>query len=328
MSFARRRSLEVAALAVFGVLLLIYFLPAFQVYGLPRYAGQRRLTLRQRLENAFPYDPRQRLPDLIWQTWKRSPEDKEFDPDYRSAFESWTRLNPGHRHQVVTDSAASQLVAELFTAVPEVSQAYEALPKAVLKADFFRYVILFARGGVYSDIDTINLKPIAAWATSDMKPYGLIVGIEADPDRPDWDEWYARRLQLCQWTIASNPGHPVLADIVSSITEETLHRQAVGELDEEHMKSVMEFTGPGIWTDKVFDHFNDLHFLDPASQVPSNVTWEYLANLTERKRVGDVVVLPITSFSPGVGHMGSGSTGDAMAFVRHEFSGKPHFFGV
>lgn len=326
MSFARRRSLELAAVVVTTVLLLIYFLPAFQVNGLPRHTGRQRGTIRQRLTKAFPYDARQRLPELIWQTWKYSPEQEEFEPGHRAAYNSWTRLNPGHKHEVVTDAAASQLIAELFAEIPEVPQAYEALPKPVLKADFFRYLILLARGGVYSDIDTSNLKPIKDWAPADLKPYGLVVGIEADPDRPDWNDWYARRVQLCQWTIASNPGHPALTDIVSSITEETLRRQAAGELDKEHMKTVMEFTGPGIWTDKVFEHFNNLHSLDPASRVPSNITWEYLANLTERKKVGDVVVLPITSFSPGVGHMGSHTTGDAMAFVNHEFSGKLRFF--
>jgi alpha 1,6-mannosyltransferase len=319
MSFARRRSFEVAAFVITGIFLLSYFVPAFQTLGLSRHRI-RRGTLVQRLGYAFPYDARQRLPNTIWQTWKHSPEQAEFEEGYREAWHSWNTLNPSHQHEVITDAAASQLVADLYMAVPEVSQAYEALPKPVLKADFFRYLILLARGGVYSDIDTRNLKPIEDWIPADLKPYGLIVGIEADPDRVDWNDWYARRVQLCQWTIASNPGHPVLANIVSSITEETLRRQRDGELDKEHMKTVMEFTGPGIWTDKVFDYLNTLHTRDRA--IPSDITWHHLANLTERKKIGDVVVLPITSFSPGVGHMGAGHTGDPMAFVHHEFSGK------
>jgi alpha 1,6-mannosyltransferase len=35
-----------------------------------------------------------------------------------------------------------------------------------------------------------------------------------------------------------------------------------------------------------------------------------------------VVVLPITSFSPGVGQMGAGEPEDEMAFVKHEFEGE------
>jgi mannosyltransferase OCH1-like enzyme len=41
---------------------------------------------------------------------------------------------------------------------------------------------------------------------------GLIVGIEADPDRDDWHDWYSRRLQFCQWTLVSKPGHPILRE--------------------------------------------------------------------------------------------------------------------
>ena len=43
----------------------------------------------------------------------------------------------------------------------------------------------------------------------------------------------------------------------------------------------------------------------------------------EPKKVGDVVVLPITSFSPGIGHSGAKDDDDPMAFVKHEFEGIP-----
>ncbi len=59
----------------------------------------------------------------------------------------------------------------------------EALPQPVLKADFFRYLILLARGGIYSDIDTTALKSAVEWVPSEVprSTYGLVVGIEADP---------------------------------------------------------------------------------------------------------------------------------------------------
>lgn len=43
------------------------------------------------------------------------------------------------------------------------------MPKSILKADFFRYLILFARGGVYTDIDTVSLKPIDEWISNNEK---------------------------------------------------------------------------------------------------------------------------------------------------------------
>lgn len=47
-----------------------------------------------------------------------------------------------------------------------------------------------------------------------------------------------------------------------------------------------------------------------------------ISGLEDRKVVGDVLILPITSFSPGVGHMGSKNVGDPLAFVRHRFLGE------
>ena len=151
--------------------------------------------------------------------------------------------------------------------------------------------------------------------------YGLVIGIEADPDRPDWHDWYSRRIQFCQWTIQSKPGHPVLIDVVASITEETLRRKAIGELDKKHMKSVVEFTGPALWTDAVFKFFNNPEYFD-MSTSKGNITWKQFTGITQAKKVGDVVVLPITSFSPGVGQMGAGEEDDPMAFVKHAFEGK------
>jgi len=43
--------------------------------------------------------------------------------------------------------------------------------------------------------------------------------------------------------------------------------------------------------------------------------------MTAAKKIGDVVVLPITSFSPGVQQMGAKDYDDPMAFVKHEFEG-------
>lgn len=222
---------------------------------------------------------------------------------------------------MITDSVAKHLVKYLYGAVPEVVEAYNAMPIPILKADFFRYLILLARGGVYADIDTYALKPAQEWVNPAFKPsnLGLVIGIEADPDRPDWHDWYSRRIQFCQWTIQCKPGHPVLLEIVSKITKETLERKRSGQLTKDH-HTVLEWTGPGPWTDAVFQYFNDPEYFDMETSTgeigPMNFT-----KMTEPIQVGDVVVLPITAFSPGIGHSGAGEVDDPMACVQHGFEG-------
>lgn len=286
--------------------------------------SQPLAPLRERLRYQFPYDLRSKFPAYIWQTWKYSPSSIWFHVDLRPAEASWTELNPGFVHEVIPDDTQRHLIKYLYAAVPEVYEAFDALPLAVLKADFFRYLILLARGGIYSDIDTTALKPVTEWLPPelDLSAVGLVVGIEADPDRPDWHEYYSRRIQFCQWTIQAKPGHPVLRDIVATITEDALRMKKRGFLTNGKAdKTVVEFTGPGAWTDAVFRYLNNPDYFNIPAGETRNITYEHFTNQQEHRKVGDVVVLPITSFSPGVQQMGAEDTDHPMAFVQHDFGG-------
>jgi alpha 1,6-mannosyltransferase len=279
--------------------------------------------LIERLRYQFPYDLEPRFPAYIWQTWKYAPSSYWFDEDLRGLEASWTELHPKFTHEVISDENQRHLIQYLYGSVPDVFEAYDSLPLGVMKADFFRYLVLLARGGIYSDIDTTALKPAHSWLPEelDRSTIGFIVGIEADPDRDDWHDWYSRRLQFCQWTIVSKPGHPILRDMVATVTEQALRMKRAGILKVGHMdKTIMEFTGPGAWTDAVFRYFNNPSYFN-IQPGDKNITYEDFSHQTTHRKVGDVVVLPITSFSPGVGQMGAGDTDDAMAFVKHNFEG-------
>ena len=295
----------------------------------PKIGGQQlladmsRAPLKDKLAYQFPYDVESKFPAYIWQTWKYTPASGSFGESFRPAEASWSEKHPGFIHEVITDQVAVHLLRHLYTSVPEVLEAYHALPLPVLKADFFRYLILLARGGIYSDIDTHALKSAAEWLPESVprEAIGLVIGIEADPDREDWAEWYSRRIQFCQWTIQSKPGHPVLQEIVANITLETLKKKKSGELKAFKGSNVIEFTGPAVWTDTIFDYMNDEKYFDMTTGK-GNITWRDFTGMKVPKRVGDVVILPITSFSPGVGQMGAEDYDHPMAYVKHEFEGK------
>lgn len=278
------------------------------------------MSLYEKLAYQYPYDVESKFPAYIWQTWKYTPADGEFA--FREQEATWTEQHPGFIHEVITDTVAVHLLRLLYASVPEVLEAYDALPLPVLKADFFRYLILLARGGIYTDIDTYAIRSAVEWIPDSVPrdTLGLVIGIEADPDRPDWKEWYSRRIQFCQWTIQSKPGHPVLREIVTRVTKETLKRKQAGELNKTADKSVVEFTGPAIWTDVIFQYMNDDRYFDMSASM-GVIDWRNFTGMDSPKRVGDVIVLPITSFSPGVQQMGAQDYDDPMAFVKHDFEG-------
>lgn len=291
-------------------------------------------TLRQQLAFQFPYEPSRPFEKNIWQTWKVGLDDPTFPLKYKGYQVEWNELNPGYKHYVLPDEECHELIDQLFTPVPDVAKAYRIMPKSILKADFFRYLILFARGGVYSDIDTVGIKPIDDWISAKDKIFkkpniaGLVVGIEADPDRPDWADWYARRIQFCQWTIQAKKGHPMLKELVARITELTLDREKNGQLNKVLGKDqggdIMNWTGPGIWTDVVFEYMNNVLQSEEnfkTRKYEEIVTWKLFTGIEAPVVMDDVLVLPITSFSPDVNQMGAKSTDDLYCYAKHMFLG-------
>ncbi|KAG7829058.1 hypothetical protein KL920_002851 [Ogataea angusta] len=124
-------------------------------------------TLREKLTFYFPYYPEKPVPNQIWQTWKVDLEDADFPKQYRRFQKTWVEKNPDYVYHLIPDSVIEDFVASLYANVPEVVRAYQLLPKNIMKADFFRYLVVYARGGTYSDMDTVCLKPIKDWATFD-----------------------------------------------------------------------------------------------------------------------------------------------------------------
>lgn len=300
-----------------------------------KYSLPDESTLRQQLSYQFPYDESKPFPKNIWQTWKVGIDEKSFPKRYLKYQQTWEDKNPDYKHYVVPDKQCDLLIEQLYSQVPDVAKAYRIMPKSILKADFFRYLILFARGGVYTDIDTVGLKPVDEWiSNSEMilekkNRSGLVVGIEADPDRPDWADWYARRIQFCQWTIQLKRGHPMLRGLIAKITDITLTRHKKGQLKKVLGKNeggdIMNWTGPGIFTDTVFEYMNNIlqspEVFKNKKKWATIIDWKLFTGMEQPIAIDDVLVLPITSFSPDVNQMGAKDSHDPMAYAKHMFLG-------
>lgn len=371
MSLKYSKRLKVVTGLIVSIVLLYNFLPGtddnfsntykldpssidvnLKTYGQPtpeQNSLAAKSSLREQLAFQFPYEPWKPMPKFIWQTWKVGPEELRFPSQYRNYIKRWETMNPDYVHKVLPDEACHELVRTMYSTVPDVLKAYELMPHLILKADFFRYLVVFARGGTYSDIDTFSLKKIDSWVSSQEKimgkddnPAGLVIGIEADPDRPDWNDWYARRLQFCQWTFQGKRGHPLLASLIIRITKVTLERIETGGLalskDKDQGSDIMDWTGPGIFSDAIFEYLNNLVAYNKVDVINYNkpvevstpyteedkkqkIGWRFFTGMESPILIDDVLVLPITSFSPGVGQMGAKEETDELAYVKHMFLG-------
>lgn len=267
-------------------------------------------SIRDKLTFLYPYDAEARFPAYIWQTWKHGLNDERFDERYKEGESQWAYRNPGFVHELFNDDTAHAMVRHLFKQVPEVIQAFERLPEVVLKMDFFRYLILFAKGGVYADIDTYPIQPIPNWIPENVSPLdiGLIISVESDSNSPNWRQDSVRRLQFAQFVIQSKPGHPILREIIAEIIEYTRSMDALelaGNTNDKSL-SIMKWTGSARFTDVIFQYWNDYLL----SGIFERINWQQLHNLNIPKLMGDVLVLPQNSFS-------AKDEKDQLAFAKH-----------
>ncbi|CUM64280.1 uncharacterized protein PRCAT00001878001 [Priceomyces carsonii] len=280
-------------------------------------------SLREKLVFLYPYDLTTRFPGYVWQSWKYGLNDDRFDSRFREGEIQWANKNPGFVHEIFNDDTAHAVIRHLYKQIPEVGEAYKLLPEVILKMDFFRYLILFAKGGVYADIDTYPLQPIPNWIPQNVSPeeLGLIISIGSDSNSPNWRLESARRLQFGQFVIQAKPGHPILREMIAQIVEETVSKSKDSNPDAIHLTGssnqknlkILKWTGSGRWTDIIMNYFNDYI----QSSIYQKVTWKDFHELKVPKLVSDVLVLPLESFSSEIDIPKDGKIGDPLAFVKH-----------
>jgi alpha 1,6-mannosyltransferase len=204
-----------------------------------------------------------RIPQQLWQTSKSS----SLSERASKLQDSWRSLNPSLNITLMNDTEAAGFIADFYGA--EVAALYAAYPLGVMRADFWRYAILYAYGGVYSDIDTECMQPLEQWFPPQPRAPGASPASNAPPfvsgnsswtsagnmqyDQLTWDDCsmvvaLENDVHLCQWTFAAVPGHPVLRSTLK-LAVKSLEKGVQCGYD--HM--VHAHTGPGTWTDGLRD---------------------------------------------------------------------------
>ncbi|KAL7804869.1 glycosyltransferase family 32 protein [Trichoderma aethiopicum] len=185
----------------------------------------------------------------------------------------------------------------------------------VERTDIFRVLACRYLGGVYADIDTQPLRPPATWiGPADLAPWtddltnkthshgaatvNLIWGIEADTDPSSdayWRMGYTYPVQLTQWALASSPGHPALGLFMENLRAEVRLEMGGGNSRADPLTR----TGPAAVTRATMQWLErEVH----------DFRWNSLTGLNDggrSKLVHDVLILPITGFSPGRGTYGN-----------------------
>lgn len=171
------------------------------------------------------------IPKKIWQTYKDPYNEL---PQYiKETSRSWIEINPDYDYEYMDDQAARDFIKKEYGSA--MLDIFDSVPVGVMRGDMWRYLVIYAYGGVYTDLDTLCLKPIDTWMIDDKS---LIVCPEHD-------------IHLCQWTFAASPGHPSIKSVIDLMVKRLSDNP---NWDIPHF--VHFYTGPGVWTEGILSSLN------------------------------------------------------------------------
>ncbi|KAL2267242.1 hypothetical protein VTJ83DRAFT_4519 [Remersonia thermophila] len=266
---------------------------------------------------------RPEFPRKIWQTWKVSP--LRFEERDLNTARTWLAKNPGYRYEVLTDDNDLRYVEWHFGPNgfnrPDIVNFYRDVKAAIVKADMLRYLIMYAEGGVYADIDVEALKPVSKFIPDryNEKDIDMVIGVEID--EPDWKDHPIlgpKSRSFCQWTFMCKPQLPVMMRLIerimswlNGVAKEQGVPLAQVDLD---FDQIISGTGPSAFTEAIMAEM-ELHKEDPNLRID----WDLFHDLRESKVVSRVLVLTVEAFAAGQGHSDSGNHDSRAALVRHHY---------
>jgi mannosyltransferase OCH1-like enzyme len=251
----------------------------------------------------------------LWQTSKYPP--MALDKESRENIKRWNEVNPQWRHEVLTDQGSDEYIRDRFAQDTDIVSVYTGLTENIMRADFFRYLVLFGEGGVYSDIDTQILKPIESWIPEKYQnKTNVVVGIEYDTFGLGRGQALLD-LQLVNWTILSKANHRLLditiRNCIKSLKALAKKQNTGIENVRADFNEILASTGPVQLTRSTWQYLTEV--------TGEEFNWQKVSDLQEPLLVHDVLILPVTSFANGQAHSKSRPPTDKTALVHHQFKG-------
>ena len=196
----------------------------------------------------------QTIPKHVFQT-HRSQEYISHSPELLKAQNSWKQME-GFQYYFYDDHKIHTFMLQHFD--DRVMQAFHRCPLTVMKADLWRYCVIYVYGGLYTDSDTVCKQNMEHFINHSVE---LVVCPEPETFRTNL---------LCQWIFAAPSKSPILKAVIDNCVNEILKHPT---LKGEHV--VHELTGPTIFTNAVRSYLA----LKGFSSLPENpIEWNLPTN--------------------------------------------------
>jgi mannosyltransferase OCH1-like enzyme len=133
------------------------------------------------------------------------------------------RTNPEYDYQFYDDDRVDEFIRNEYGG--DILALYRRINIGAAKADLFRYAVLFKRGGIYLDIDSLLVDRLDSFLAPDDR---AVISLESN------------REHYAQWALIYEPAHPFLGRTLEKV---------LGNLRVNRFPyNVHGMTGPGAYT--------------------------------------------------------------------------------
>jgi mannosyltransferase OCH1-like enzyme len=168
------------------------------------------------------------IPKNIFQTHKSLIYLQQRKPKIVNAMRSWKFKSNEFNYYFYNNKMCDDFMKENFD--KKIQRAYFKLPMGVMKADLWRYCIIYKHGGIYADADTV--------CKIDPNIFINNSYLTVAPEPPTHN-------YFCQWTFAAPANSPILKTIIDLSVERILNTEIKGE------DIIHYLTGPACFTDGI-----------------------------------------------------------------------------
>ena len=178
------------------------------------------------------------IPKHIYQSW----HSKTVHPNVQKhIIDVLKAQNPEYTHEIYTDEEIDKFVQENYDG--EILECYNKIDIIVAKVDFWRYLILYKKGGIYLDIDSSINKPIHTFVREEDD--ALITREGNKLFYPQWGMFFCEK-------------HPILKKTIELVVDNIKNNR--------YPHDIHKMTGPTVFTRAV-------NIISNGKDIVSNCTF-------------------------------------------------------
>ena len=158
------------------------------------------------------------IPRLIHMT---ASDPNKVPSEIRANLDAIRALNPGWELRIHDDADILAFIGRAYGPAVLAIQSLIDARYGAARADCFRYLCLYAEGGVYLDLKSSTLVPLDTWLTTDDR---FIVSQWDNGPGAKYEDWglqpelrHVPGGEYQQWFIASSAGNPFLKAVVEAV---------------------------------------------------------------------------------------------------------------